>query len=112
MKRTIVILILAPLIICACVGTIEKMPGTIENSKYGPTNASEQYGVISYYEAHGEPARENSYKKMYEICNGSYKILNEDIGGSGATVITPVYGGGAIASNSKKVYIKFICNKK
>ena len=101
-----------PLIISACVGTIEKMPGSIENSKYSPTNASEQYGVISYYEAHGASARENSYKQMYDICNGSYKILNEDIGGSGTTVITPVYGGGAIASNSKKVYIKFICNKK
>ena len=112
MKRLISILIPMSLIISGCVGTIEKMPGTIENSKYGPTNSSEQYGVISYYEAHGKPARENSYKKMYDLCNGSYKILNEDMGGSGTTVIAPVYGGGAIASNSKKVYIKFICNKK
>ena len=111
MKRIAFTLIIISTIISGCVGTVEHMPGSVENSKYAPTNTSEQYGVISYYEAHGSTARENSYKKMYEACNGSYKILSEDIGGSSATVIAPLYGGGAIASNSKKVYIKFICNE-
>ena len=97
--------------VSGCVAKIEKMPGSLEHSKYAPTNASEQYGVVSYYEAHGQTAREDAYKTMYEICNGDYKIIGEEIGGSNTTTITPIAGGGAIASNSAKVYIRFTCNK-
>jgi hypothetical protein len=109
MTNKLTILFLS-LFVTSCVGSMEKLPGSKEKSKYGPTNSEDQYGLISYYEDHGSIARENSYKKMYDACNGSYKIISENIGGSSATVIAPIYGGGAIASNSKKVYIKFICN--
>ncbi len=110
MRKTILFYAVATIIISGCVAKMEKMPGGLENSKYAPTNSAEQYGVISYYEAHGQSAREDAYKKMYDTCNGSYKIVGEEIGGSSTTAIVPIAGGGAIASNSAKVYIKFVCN--
>jgi hypothetical protein len=97
------------LIISGCVASMERYPGSVSNSKYAPSNSSSQSGLISYSSDDGKMAREDAYKKMYNACNGRYSIIGESME-QGDSVAMPLYGGGFIMANEKKVFIEFICD--
>lgn len=71
MKNTIVLTILLGSFFVGCTAKMEKLPGSLESSRYAPTNSSQQYGLISYDSEDGDMAREDAYKQMYSACNGS-----------------------------------------
>ena len=80
------------------------------SSRYGPIEGGNE-GVISY-SANGadsiiESRREYAYKKMYEACNGRYKIISESQQMDGG-MLAPI-GGTYYISSTKTIYIKFKC---
>lgn len=77
--KKFVLLFISSLLLIACSG-IDKKPGA---TAYGPVNADDHYGEASY--TRGWPSvesqrRQDTYKKMYEACNGKYKIIKEEEG--------------------------------
>lgn len=85
------------------------------NGKYGPTDG-EKIGKIRYLaEGAGvviDSRRNDALKKMYEACNGHYKILGDTskdklMGSYGYDG----YGGSGFVGSMEYIYISFQCTK-
>ncbi|VTM99758.1 Uncharacterised protein [Raoultella planticola] len=75
--KKVSLLFISSILLVSCSG-IDKQPGA---TAYGPVNSENQYGEASY--TRGWPSvesqrRQDTYKKMYEACNGKYKIIKEE----------------------------------
>ena len=104
------------LIFSGCSTTnVEQVPGSMAHSKYAPVNSQEQYGVVSYLDKGFSSAarREDAYKKMYEVCNGKYKIIRESSKNIGATYNAYQYNkySSGTATNISRRYIQYTCVK-
>ena len=110
--RLIVASILMLSIFVGCGARMEHLPGSLENSQYGPVNPEEQYGLISYLNAGATSVKaarkEDAYKQMHTACNGKYRIVNKEDKNTGAVFISDGSGGGYMA-NTNRTYIKFLC---
>lgn len=91
MKKTLIFFFAFTLTGCAT-ATIEKVPGSGGAPvEYAPVNKSNSdYGVVSYLDegisSIRKIRRDDAFKKMHELCNGKYRIINESYGES-----NPVY---------------------
>ena len=114
MNKNILSALILAIVFVGCSARMEHMPGSIENSKYAPTNSNKQYGLISYNNNGASSVkkarREDAYKQMFNACNGEYKIIDESNNSTGSTFISNGNGGGFIA-NMNRVYIKFLCDQ-
>lgn len=112
--KKIILGILAIALLSGCskyTAKIEVNPKDTKQSKYAPTNQQNQYGIVSYRnEGIGkEERREDAYKKMYTICDGKYKIVDE----ADKVVNTGYYSYGSYGKvlTDKIREIKFLCVK-
>ena len=87
-------------------------------SKYAPVNEVVEPRAIGITSSMNEGAsfvrkgrREDAYKKMYDACDGKYKILGESSSETGDFYYTQAMGNALYTSNlsSTYVYIKFEC---
>lgn len=108
---SIALLCSSTLLIAGCSADMLVSP----TDKYGPTSG-DKIGRIKYL-AEGassviESRRKDALKKMYDACNGRYKILDET---SKDKVIGlseySAFKGSAFIGSSEYVYIKFQCEK-
>ncbi len=81
------------------------------NSQYAPTNEKQRPGLVKYLNDGAssivQSRREDAYKKMSSLCNGSYKILTEGPNAEGG-VIAPI-GNSYMFAQSQYWYITFEC---
>lgn len=86
-------------------------PGA-SGSAFAPVNEASLPGVVRYSAKGIKPIvnarREAAYKKMFETCNGKYRIVGESSDSNGG-VIVPV-GNMAAYSENKHIYIHFECS--
>lgn len=89
-----------------------------KKSQYAPINETVEtrpIGITSYMNegvsAVREARREDAYKKMFNACNGKYKILGESSSETGDFYYAQNMGSATYISNlsSSYVYIKFEC---
>lgn len=92
---------------CATADLVHPVGG----SAYAPTNDSQRPGLVKYLNQGAEfvikARREDAYKKMFESCDGKYKIVNEGQQADGGSM-TPV-GNSYMYSQFNYWYISFIC---
>jgi len=64
-----------------CSSKLVRMPGSMTSSKYAPVNEKSLPGAVGYWDEGVKPLREvrrkSAYKRMYNICAGRYKIVEE-----------------------------------
>ena len=110
MPKRLAILLLS-IGITGCSAKLVSAPGAKSGSAYAPVNEQSLPGVVRYSAKGIKPVvnsrREAAYKKMFETCNGKYKILGESFDSEGG-VIVPV-GNLAAYSPRRYVYIHFEC---
>jgi hypothetical protein len=82
-------------------------------SLYGPTDGAPG-GTVRYSNEGSESAinrrREDAYKKMFDACDGKYKITSEHVSAEVAAV--PIAGVGIVPYSYKYVYIEYDCIDK
>lgn len=110
--KSILFILIYGLLIAGCGADMLVSPG----GKYGPTDG-DKAGRIKYL-AEGvssviEARRNDAFKKMYNACNGHYKILDDTskdklIGSSDYNG----YGGSSFIGSMEYVYIRFECTEK
>lgn len=86
------------------------------NSKYGPTDG-DKTGRVRYLAEGASPViearRNDALKKMYDACNGHYKILDDT--SKDKLIGTSDYNynkGSSFIGSMEYVYIRFECTKK
>ncbi len=106
MKLRLIVLIVISALLTGCTSATLQ----IRDSKYGPVG-EKRGGTTSYLNDGANSAvrkrRELAYKKMYELCDGRYKITNEYDRSDDAVGF--VYGGVASAHRDTYRYIEFDC---
>lgn len=84
-------------------------------SQYAPTNEKLNHGGMIKYLNQGykgiiKKRRENSYKQMYQSCNGPYRITSEgQRAEGGSALIVPGPLSGVVYESSQWWYIAFEC---
>lgn len=103
--------VLSALLLSGCAAKMVVDPGSDLGSRYAPVNEGTRPGMIRYLnegvQAVRKKRRDDAYKKMYNSCDGSYKIISEGSQSSGGAIIP--MGAGAIYSDSQYIYIQFEC---
>lgn len=109
MKILMMTLIALYITSCATADIVQSVGGS--GSAYAPTNDSQRPGIVKYLNDGADfivkARREDAYKKMYESCNGKYKIVNEGPQAEGGAM-TPV-GNSYMYSQFNYWYISFQC---
>lgn len=107
--------LLAGLVLVFATGCSAKLisaPGAKSGSAFAPVNEASLPGVVRYSAKGIKPIvnarREAAYKKMFETCNGKYRIVGESSDSRGG-VIVPV-GNMAAYSENKYIFIHFECS--
>lgn len=82
-------------------------------SEFAPTNETSMKGGSIKYLAQGadfviRARREDSYKQMFETCNGPYEITSESTKSYGGSAIT-IGGGNSVYESDSWVHIDFVC---
>jgi len=103
------------MVIAGCTAKMVVPPGSSISSRYAPQNEPERCGIMKYLNQGAssviQARREDAYKQMWSLCNGSYKIVWEGPYQEGtAAGIIPV-GGMLMAFSQPQQYwyIKFKC---
>jgi hypothetical protein len=112
---TIIPLFLFLLFICtACTAQMVNAPGGMSDSTYAPVNEASRSGVIKYLNGGAEAViksrREDAYKKMYQACNGKYRIDAEGPHEEGGVVMA-LSPSSTVFADSEYWYIQFSCVK-
>ena len=107
-KYKVMITVSLVLLFLGC-AELEVSPGKHSSLKNTPVNEDGRAGIVSYskdvIDEDGE--RQEAYDTMAESCNGTYKILNEEIKrGNGDFLTDKDY---ALGLNDDRVYISFVC---
>ncbi len=98
-------------LLSGCSATHVMGPSAGVDSKYSPVNERERTGVVRYLNKGADfvikSRRNDAYKKMYESCNGKYKIVNESVKDGDL----PVYSISNIIflDRGKYVFIEYRC---
>jgi len=114
-KLTNVPLFVSLLFICAaCTAQMVNAPGGMSDSPYAPVNEASRSGVIKYLNGGADAViksrREDAYKKMYDACNGKYRIDAEGPREEGG-VVMGISPSSSVYANSEYWYIQFSCVK-
>lgn len=133
MKNLLVVVVLSLVLPIAGCTTVHRAPGTAnkyDTVPYGPTNKQRtpQTGLVSYYlaglDSITESRRKSLYKKMYNLCDGKYRIVNEYKGSIPYGYTTTTTGGQEAYGfktplqsrttqvSSTEIYIEFECVDK
>lgn len=111
MKIKLIILSIVSLVITSCTTAEIVHPVGGSASAYAPSNETQRPGMVKYLNQGVDfvikSRREDAYKKMYESCGGSYKIVNEGPQAEGGAMV-PV-GNTYFYSQSNYWYISFQC---
>jgi len=109
MKKELVFIAVASLMVLGCAPKMEVLPGSVKNSKYAPTNQKEEPGIISYDQG-DEEMEEEAYKMMFDTCGGKYKIVGKDVKNIADGVIgLDEKDSSGIITSENRVFVKFIC---
>lgn len=93
--------------------TLVRVPGTSDiPSQYAPLNRQDNdFGIVSYLDEGSKAVRDarkkDAYKKMYEVCDGRYVVLDESY--SESDPVFSIYGNTTFTTTSTTIYISFEC---
>ena len=80
-------------------------------SAYAPVNEGSRSGIVKYLNDGADfvrkQRREDAYKQMHDVCNGSYKIDAEGSSAEGGSVVNS--GTASFWTQSNYWYIQFSC---
>lgn len=111
MEKKTFLIGLALVFVAGCSAKLISAPGAKSGSAFAPVNEGSLPGVVRYSAKGIKPIvnarREAAYKKMFETCNGKYRIVGESSDSKGGVII-PV-GNMAAYSANKHIYIHFEC---
>ena len=109
LKTKIIITVALALLVSGC-ANLEVSPGKKSNLKNAPVNETSRAGIVSYSKnaIDEDDERQEAYNTMAESCQGSYKILNEELKRGNGDYIGD-NGKLTMAMNEDRVYISFVC---
>jgi len=109
LKNKIIITVALALLVSGC-ANLEVSPGKKSNLKNAPLNETSRAGIVSYSKnaIDEDDERQEAYNTMAESCQGSYKILNEELKRGNGDYIGDK-GDLAMGLNEDRVYIRFAC---